>query len=111
MVIDFRPDVQRTLLPVNITEDDVLEQMEHFLLTLAVPDNAPPYLMGTTAATVLPLQFLKSRKNYLTLYWLLCKLIISLQTGDKYSILSNSHSLPILAMSPWCDRLAGVSHS
>ncbi len=30
VVIDFHPDVQRTLLPVNITEDDILEQMEHF---------------------------------------------------------------------------------
>ncbi len=52
MVIDFRPDVQRTLIPVNITEDDILEQMEHFFLTLARPDNAPPYLLGPTGAPV-----------------------------------------------------------
>ncbi len=52
MIIDFSPGVQRTLIPVNITEDDILEVMEQFQLTLAVPDNVPPYLLGTTAATV-----------------------------------------------------------
>ncbi len=52
VVIDFSPDVQRTPIPVNITEDDILEAVEQFLLTLAVPPNAPPYLLDTTSASV-----------------------------------------------------------
>ncbi len=52
VVIDFSPDVQRTPIPVNITEDDILKWFEHFVLTLARPPNAPQYLLGTTIAAV-----------------------------------------------------------
>ncbi len=51
-VIDFSPDVQRTPIPVSIIEDDILEAVEQFWLTLGVTGNAPQYLLGTTAATV-----------------------------------------------------------
>ncbi len=43
VTIAFSPDVQDIPIPVNITDDDILEPTEQFILTLGRPDASPNY--------------------------------------------------------------------
>ncbi len=43
-LIEFSPDMQRIAIPMNITEDDVLEKVEQFTLNLLRPEDSQPFL-------------------------------------------------------------------
>ncbi len=52
VTIAFSPDVQDIPIPVNITDDDILESTEEFILNLGRPDGSPDYTPMDIEATV-----------------------------------------------------------
>ncbi len=66
--IDFSPDVQMIPIPVNISEDGILEPLEVLRLILARPMNSPNYNFGLTATTMFILDN-DSKHQYSILDW------------------------------------------
>ncbi len=81
LVIDFSPDEQNISIPVTIIEDDILEAVEQFQLTLGIPNNVPQYLLGTAATTVSILDN-EGESDYVSSACIMEIIIISIPYGN-----------------------------
>ncbi len=79
--INFSPDEQNIFIPVIVIEDDILEAVEQFQLTLGVPPDAPPYLVGT-AATIVSILDNEGESDYVSSACIMEIIIISIPYGN-----------------------------